>query len=1217
MALASGFTALPQEAAGDDSFTRSNAEASPPTIYDVDARNHTQRSLNSSTAGLSNPTELRTNQVGTALSPITEHDTEPPRERPYDPADYGTHRTHNEYYGPDDLGRTVSHQGTTYSGADYNEWEATYKEEVEAFQSSTPTRPPNYKPCVFQLWFLAVLLFVVCGLLALAETAVHTLPSGQNAAMPTIIKGNSTELRPRGSMGEDDSSHGWQVRRQDRISIATRDIAGLEINSTIEVQEKTSTLDTSSSSSILLATTQSTSTTSEGDTPIQEVTTTSTPTSLHTSIGSMTSATNTTESSATSKSATMSTDNTTSVPTDSTSSVTSDIITTSTTDPLVVISDTTSSDTSRTKSVTLTETISTTPIPPSITGNNSTRTSTSSSGLVTCTVTVAGQDDSDFGVTVTKTIPVITVTLGGNYTMTPTRSSTSSKTTTLSKTTDESSCDVTVTITYDPPASTATGTTPPNYITIGLNTVTITPPGYTDPITIPPSPETPPEPTSTCYYRTVTQTEESNLIVKTVTVTIDVIVGGVKQMKRQLATPVSSEFRPYYERRACVDGGIFTVTEHLARPMTITETVWRTTTPDGLFGVIIKPPTTTTYIITTKGSTVSTTKTIPAITTTAPQWVPSGVDTTMKVTSTNADGEMTINTFTAVVLVHTDNVITSTSLIPVTTTDQNGSLLTTTKTKMVTQKPAGGSAGVATTTDRNGNTVVTTSTKKFSPLSLDNLEQTLIIVATTMTNSDGEPTLTTSALVWATPQTKTLTDSQGSATATETFLLLNGPQTTTFIDNEGGETSTATYYVMTSSITLTGSDGEPTATSTLVQTMTLSATTKTNSLGIPTKTETSLVTASFPGAVKTAAPTQAPTGSPVPEVELLVFSITNAEYVTGLIIPTLLATLLTLPIRILDHVAKLYHPFHILATAQSGASAEHSICWETMGLWTFVTRFQAFFRGEILLAITGLLVALAAILVPISAETVRIILHGPDCHPGQGTSVNCGITLAVFPAWSRAALSILSAIGVLILILAVWLWRFHRTGLSGRPWSLAALAGFSSNQDFQTVLGRLKHIEHQEATIKNKRAREYLEGYSYVLEHRQDDAVQTYAIVPVEDARHGRVLDVSTMGHGSVVEQSASRSHKTSHFFALTLWGRLLILLVLLGMLALIILYWALGHKTAFGRWMSSETVGVRILIVTAGMTITLFWSSYFYCKSISSVSSYPLPIMTDITPPF
>lgn len=1187
----SGFAALPQQ------------DQSLPLVYDADAQNHTQRSLSVQPIDQQTRQTVDTRPVATALSPINEHDGETQHERLYDPVNPNNGGSYSEYYGPEDLARAAAVQqggSTAYHGADYDEWDASYKES-ESLPQSSARRPPNYKPYVFQAWFLGLVLFIVCAFLALSELAVHTLPDGTKEATPQSTQGGGGELRPR--------QDAFGVVLAPRGSIATDGGAFIEVRATdADVVELEQTTTSHQSASDFLQMTQSASVAE-----LTLVSTSGSSTSVS-AFGESTSATSTsvTTSSTSSLSTTLSS-STGSSTTESTSSVTSTSTSKSesgtttgpsyTTSSLKSTSSTSQTLSSRSSSSASIGTMSTTSMSGLPFGSNST---SSHSGLRTCTETIFGSDDESETGPATTTVPVVTVTVGGNST---TRTHRSSTRTTKSMPPMTASCDVTVTISIPfypstaPSPSSDPGTEPPTYITVGQNTVTVTLDDGTGTTNLN-DPVAPPEPTSTCYYRTVTVTEESNLAIATVTVTYDVVVNAGQPSRRAKTAPVAAADVPYYQRRACVEGGVFTVTQKIAQPMVITQTIWRTITQQDQVSIVVEPPTTSTYVVTTEGSTFSTTETRPAVTTTSSQSLPTGAGTTITETKTNAHGSTVVNAFTGVIVSHDDSVVTSVTLVPVTTTNALGQSITMVQPSMVTQTlPKVDNGVIIITTDENGHIVVTTKEADFSILSQDaSLESTLIMAATTLTDPRGHTTLTTSVPVWATPFTTTRTDSAGSATTTETLLVLHEPHTTTFTGTDGEATSTATYYLVTSSATLKGPNGTPTATSVTTQTMTLSLTTETNAAGIPTKTGTVLAIAAFPvGAVKTDSSPD-PTGSPAPNTELQVFSITAAEYATGLIIPTLLATLLTLPLRILDHVAKLYHPFHVLATTPSGASAGHSVCWETTGLWTFITRFQHFMSGELLLAATGTLVALGTILVPLSAETVRLILHGPECRPGTGTAKNCGITLGVFPLWSRVVVGILCVMAALLVFLVIWLWRVHRTGLNGKPWSLTAMAGLSENQDFQAVLSRLKHVEEQEGSVSNDDAKKLLSGFSYALESRQEGAMLKYSIVPVEDARHGPVPDVDNLGTQTSISSdgaSNSRSRKPMPFVVLTLWGRVVILLVLLGMLTLIVTYWALGAKTPLGRWMRSETVGVRILVVTVGMIITLFWSSYFYCKSL------------------
>lgn len=186
------------------------------------------------------------------------------------------------------------------------------------------------------------------------------------------------------------------------------------------------------------------------------------------------------------------------------------------------------------------------------------------------------------------------------------------------------------------------------------------------------------------------------------------------------------------------------------------------------------------------------------------------------------------------------------------------------------------------------------------------------------------------------------------------------------------------------------------------------------------------------------------------------YAITHSEYFTGLILSTLLTTALSIPIRILNYAAKLYQPFHVLASMPGGASATASICLKTLGIKASLMGLQSLPNGQYLLPITDILVALSAILVPLSSEIVRLILQGDDCRSGQGNPDNCAITIGVFPIPARIAVAVLVLMDVLIILAAVVTLWWYRTGVRTKPWSLLEMSRLASEPQFRDYLGRLQ-----------------------------------------------------------------------------------------------------------------------------------------------------------------
>lgn len=811
----------------------------------------------------------------------------------------------------------------------------------------------------------------------------------------------------------------------------------------------------------------------------------------------------------------------------------------------------------------------------------------------------------------TTTVEIVTMTIGPEDPSTTTGSS---------KPLDDD-CDTTLTETYY-----ATG-----HVTVGLNTVTVdlrTPIRTKDQKSgVTPTSISAAEPISTCYYTTVTETSEANILVVSTTTTVDITV---LLDKRQ---PPLTLYPPPLVRQACISGGVFTVTENVAELGHTTITEFNTVTVD-----VRRPSITVDKSSTTRTDQPPLIDSPPTSATDPLNDMPTETSNAQfsgstenrqkggQLTSaiTTKDGPHTISISTKIPVddhetsVHSpkseDEITTMFSII---TTDENGKTVTSTKTTTF----ALGTESLQTTTiafstvDKDGNALITTTTHLVDSTG-ENTESVLNIpstsrdaqgviltaVETTLTNSNGEPTLTSSMLIYGIMRTTTVEDSLERPTDTKEFVVFNEPETSTFINSKGEPMTTATLYMISQTNTLTDENGEPTITIVTVLTKTPSIVILTNTQGSATATWTSLVPAEFPTTVPSnfATPTASPTNNSSSSAEsgelYKVYAITHSEYFTGLILPTLLATALSIPIRILSYVAKLYQPFHALASTLGGSSAYASICFKTLGIRASIVGFQSIPHGQYLLPITDVLVALSAILVPLSSEIVRVILQGDDCHRGQGNADNCAITIGVFPIPAMIAVAVLVLMAVLIILAAaVTLWRY-RTGVRTKPWSLLEMSRLASEPEFRDYLGRLQE-DMNGGKIRINDVVQSFEGKRFTLDHRRDvtDMTTKYSVLVFENSGEPSMKTPREIQRGR--RQPKGEPQKSTPFFVLTIWGRLLVMAVLCGLLALILVYNNTGGDTGFERFMDSESLGVRLVFTTVGIIITLFWTSYFNCK--------------------
>lgn len=321
------------------------------------------------------------------------------------------------------------------------------------------------------------------------------------------------------------------------------------------------------------------------------------------------------------------------------------------------------------------------------------------------------------------------------------------------------------------------------------------------------------------------------------------------------------------------------------------------------------------------------------------------------------------------------------------------------------------------------------------------------------------------------------------------------------------------------------------------------------------------------------------------------YYISNSQYFVGLFLPTFLSTLLAIPLRIIDFNFKLYRPFHNLARA-NGATASESLFLSTTGLSSFFT------AQDILGCSTMALVALSTVLIPISAEAVHVVMHGDECHAGQGSADNCGFTLGVNPTFAHIVIAILPVMGILLVL--VWTrLRRYRTAVPVKPWSMSFISSFASDPAIQSLLSQ---FDQSAGCLKMKDGMRAFEPWIYTIEN---------PIIHPKAGCRVAILEKSSIHEKDNNAKSQRRDSKTPtaqttaqhgkstalYSFILTFAGRILILLGLLGVLLLVVVYTQNTDINGFETFMDSETIGVRIFFSSTGVALTLAWTSFFQGK--------------------
>lgn len=426
----------------------------------------------------------------------------------------------------------------------------------------------------------------------------------------------------------------------------------------------------------------------------------------------------------------------------------------------------------------------------------------------------------------------------------------------------------------------------------------------------------------------------------------------------------------------------------------------------------------------------------------------------------------------------------------------------------------------------------------------------------------GEPSYTTADVV-------TLTDADGAPTATTT----NTPP------------AVSTPVVLT----LTGADGKPTAT-------------VTTSMLVPVRTRVLTDASGAATATVTEYPMPA-TQSPGPPTAVRVYYISEGEYFVGFFLPTLLAVVLTIPVRMVDLAAKQLQPWHAL-THHRGALARDSLCLRTGGMHGLVSSVRSLAGGQALVFLTTLLLLAAVMLVPLSAEAVSLKLHG-SCSKLDFRG--CAMTLGVFLGPARATIGLLGFMVVLSLVILFVLRRW-RTGVAANPWSIAAVASLSTNPELRAVFsslstGRGEKIDHQQlvAALEGKR----FELGSFFNRY----GVPDYGVVVHDaDAALWKVDSESTLSLKPSQESDVAETRrKTEHhlpFLMLSYTARAVCLVTITSIMVLILYYNNTGGDTAFERFMSTQNFGVRALFTLVGVGASFFWSCFFTSKSCYPAST-------------
>ncbi|KAK9800997.1 hypothetical protein SCARD494_00977 [Seiridium cardinale] len=458
-----------------------------------------------------------------------------------------------------------------------------------------------------------------------------------------------------------------------------------------------------------------------------------------------------------------------------------------------------------------------------------------------------------------------------------------------------------------------------------------------------------------------------------------------------------------------------------------------------------------------------------------------------------------------------------------------------------------------------------------------------------LTDSAGVTTSTSTQTKLGFLSTATLTNSDGFPTATTVQVIMKDPSTTTITDADG-KVHVKTYYEKFVTTTLRDSKGFATATQTLEITETPTVTTSYDSNGNAITTVTNVV----PDGTSTLTSTLVITATNKPNASLAqqheIVPTSSSGYFTGLLLPTLLAIILWVPVRILDQTVKLHQPFSAM-TARYGARTQDSLCLTTTGLWGLISGLRSPRTGNWLLAVTGLLVLANAVLIALSPEALQLAVLPSECTTlNDGNLYSCPTSLNIASSPARVVVGLICLMATLIGIAAWVLWRY-RTGIwNDTPWSIFDISRLAKNDDITVFLSNL---DWRHSRISREQAIKAFGNRRFMLSYWKHKTVWEYGVMVCNDAG----------GFGSKRKKRCRTRGRQMPFFTLSLAGRALFFSLLLGLLLMILLYNNTGG--AFQTFMDNNNFGGRFILTGAGVIVSLVWWTFFTC--IAFLSPYRL----------
>jgi hypothetical protein len=321
-------------------------------------------------------------------------------------------------------------------------------------------------------------------------------------------------------------------------------------------------------------------------------------------------------------------------------------------------------------------------------------------------------------------------------------------------------------------------------------------------------------------------------------------------------------------------------------------------------------------------------------------------------------------------------------------------------------------------------------------------------------------------------------------------------------------------------------------------------------------------------------------------------------------VPLILATLYTIPWKILDNTIREMEPFYQLSQ-HGGATAENSICLDYATSSIFTVPVKAISRGQMLVFCSSLISLTVMFLPSLASEAMFVSMTGA-CAPSDRNDT-CYSAWAVYPKLIRIIQALLSFIAILVIFMIAYSYR-RPSKIYSEPLSIVGLASLLSNSP------ALESFQRIDSKTKQKELKILLAGKRFAILELSEMGQSPCSVILELQSNHPSTTANKWLPFGktefesskisqitlpsdfdrSADDEGAKPKGRLSLFWQdfKTKFHFYLAMLFLCVVFILIAFYFFTVGNSGFEHWMDSETYGLRFAWTGLGTAIKLFWSN-------------------------